>query len=888
MNLFSYISNNIKKYFKQVKSLKYIIIIPFVIQIFVFTSVITFLSFHNAQQSINYLANQLLSEIGTRVENRFQKYISQINLILQINAEGIQLEQLNPNDSFSLTQYLWKQLLKLPDISYIYWGDRSGNFYGVYRLADNTLGYSISNKSRNEKNYFFRVLEDGSRGDYLQNPKEFDPRIRPWYKSAVANKSQIWTPIYTEYTTKKRTISSAYPIFENGSIQGVIGVDIIFDQLYDFFSRLKVGKNGQVLVINDSGEIVMSSKEGQKFVKYIEDKQNQKSNFKISNNNDPLIVALNKFIKNQFKDIKNITSSKQLFLKVNNQTQYLYLTPISDNNGLNWTIVVAVPESDFMAQINANTRNTILLCGLGLIISICIGILTAEWINAAILKVIKSAKLLADGYLSYRIKIDRADELGQLANSFNIMAKQLEISVLEIKQSEQRLANFLEAMPIGVFVIDENDSPYYANQASDRILGKSLICDCPPDRLIETYQLYKAGTNQLYPNHLNPILVALRNGKSVTIEDMEVHKDDNEKILLQVFGSPILGNNRNIEFAIVAFFDITKRKEIENERISFTAELKTKNDALKLARGQLEEYNKTLEEKVKERTAQLEAAQKQIIAEQNLKDLGRSVAGICHEVNNPMQSIGSLSEGCLSLSAKISKEIKSLNLEPDRLNKTQNRIDKLSKYLKTIDDYTHRASTILTTMLSQVNPKNEFLNTPTNLNLKENNHHELVNFNNFINSVFKIIAYSKRQEKLGDKLKTKINLDQNIHKVSIPTIEFSQIFTNLIYNACDAAMLQKENLNKIDDKNDFIPTVSLSTKLLDERVEIIISDNGVGISPEISSQLFEPFVTSKRQGKGTGLGLYISQKLVEKNHGKIYWFRENLETKFIVLLPIES
>ena len=572
MNLFSYVTNHIKKYFKQVKSLKYIIIIPFVIQIFIFTSVITFLSFHNAQQSVNYLANQLLSEIGTRVENKFQKYISQINLILQINAKGIELGQLNPNDSFSLTQYFWKQLLKLPDISYIYWGDRLGNFYGVYRLADNTLGYSISYKSKNEKNYFFRVLEDGSRGDYLQKPKEFDPRVRLWYKSAVANKAQIWTPIYTEYTTKKRTISSAYPIFKNDNIQGVIGVDIIFDQLYDFFSRLKVGKNGEVLVINDSGEIVMSSKEGQKFVKYIENKENQKSNFKISNNNDPLIVALNKYIKNQFKEIKNITASKQFFLKVNNQAQYIYLTPISDNNGLNWIIIVAVPESDFMAQIIANTRNTILLCCLGLVISICIGMLTAEWIVRPIYKINKAAKLLANGYLLYKIKEDRADELGQLAKSFNNMAERLQKSIAEIKESEERLTRFLQAMPIGVFVIDSEGRPYYANKASDRILSKELNRDICPTKLISYYQLYEADTKELYPNRKNPLLIALKKRESVMIEDMEVYFG-NKRTPLQVFSSPIVDKHDNVEYAIVAFFDITDRKIAKEKLESAKQEL---------------------------------------------------------------------------------------------------------------------------------------------------------------------------------------------------------------------------------------------------------------------------------------------------------------------------
>lgn len=881
-NLFQVIFKRIKLFFQNARSLKYIIIVPFLIQIFLLTIIISSLSFYYGQKTVNNITEQLLSEIGARVENKVQEYISQINLIIQMNADAIELKQLETNNSNSLTEYFWKQLKKLPDISYIYWGDRAGNFYGTFRLSNETLGYSISNKSLGEKNYFYRILEDGSKGEFLQPPEIFDPRIRPWYQKAVASNRQIWTPIYTEYTTKKRTISSAFPVFKEGKVIGVVGVDIIFDRLYQFFSRLKVGENGDVLLINDAGEIIMSSSNGQKFISY--NNEEEKKLFNISTNPDPLIRSINDFITKNYNNIDSIVTTKKSFLSVNNKREYIYLSPISDNSGLNWLIVVAVPESDFMQALYTNTNNTVLLCLIALLIAFIVGILTTEWITRPILQINKTAKLLAAGKWDKKIKENRSDELGELLRSFNKMAAELDKSISNIKQSETRLANFLEAIPIGVFVIDRNGRPYYANQASDRILGKKLIPETPPESLIETYQLYKAGTNNLYPNHLNPILIALKKGKSKTIENMEVHKNG-ERVLLQVFANPIFDKNDRVEYAIVAFFDITKRKQIEAERISFTKQLEAKNKALKFAQAKLKHYNLTLEEKVLERTIQLETAQKQIIAEQNLKNLGRSVAGICHEVNNPMQAIGSLSDGCIKLLDKVSKELEPLNDLSFQIEKSQANIAKLSKYLKTIDTYTERASTILKTMLSQINPKTNSHNSNNYFDIKEElKSQETVNFNDFLDSLFKIIIYSKRQEYSLDTLLSKTNYDSSIPPIKIPLTDFSRIFTNLINNACDAA-IEKYN-NEINKENYFLPKISISTSLVFNSVRINISDNGAGIPRNIAPKLFEPFATTKRNGKGTGLGLYITQKLVEKNEGEINWFRENESTTFTVTLPI--
>ncbi|NEP00470.1 MAG: response regulator [Symploca sp. SIO2E9] len=172
-----------------------------------------------------------------------------------------------------------------------------------------------------------------------------------------------------------------------------------------------------------------------------------------------------------------------------------------------------------------------------------------------------------------------------------------------LRASERRLAQFLEAVPVGIFVIDARGQPYYINRRAKQILGKGVVPEATAKQLSAIYQAYQAGNKQLYPLAQQPIVRALR-GESATIDDLEIHQAD-KIIPLEVSATPVFDEKGEIIYAIAAFQDITQRKQAEAERIKFTQELAIKNSALQQAKDKLAEYNRTLEAKVKERTQEL-------------------------------------------------------------------------------------------------------------------------------------------------------------------------------------------------------------------------------------------------------------------------------------------
>ncbi|NJM89780.1 MAG: GHKL domain-containing protein [Hydrococcus sp. RU_2_2] len=107
--------------------------------------------------------------------------------------------------------------------------------------------------------------------------------------------------------------------------------------------------------------------------------------------------------------------------------------------------------------------------------------------------------------------------------------------------------------------------------------------------------------------------------------------------------------------------------------------------------------------------------------------------------------------------------------------------------------------------------------------------------------------------------------------------ELNKIVINLVSNACDAVLdKKKKNVN-------FEAKIKIATKLINKQlIELVVQDNGEGISAELANVIYNPFETTKTPGKGVGLGLHIVYDLVTKNGGQIWWERKTGMTQFIV------
>jgi adenylate cyclase len=192
-----------------------------------------------------------------------------------------------------------------------------------------------------------------------------------------------------------------------------------------------------------------------------------------------------------------------------------------------------------------------------------------------------TVKEAVNSYLQNKLLAAQNAQLQQMNQELADLNRDQALLITLLHENENRLTQFLEAMPIGVGVLDANGQVYYINRTAKEILGKGVVPETSSEQFSEVYQTYKAGTNQEYPPENLPIVRAL-NGENSTADDIEVHQG--EKIIpVEIFATPIYDKQGNIVYAINTLQDITERQEAEAERQKFIEELFKVNCSLELS-----------------------------------------------------------------------------------------------------------------------------------------------------------------------------------------------------------------------------------------------------------------------------------------------------------------
>ncbi len=439
--IFNFLVKNTRK-----TSLEYLLIIPFVLQIVVTVSIVGYLSFKNGEKAVNDLANKLIFEISDRSNEYLKNYLEKPHIINQINTTAANLNQLPLDDWSLLERYFWQQVKFFQSVNNIYLGTQTGEIVGVDRLDNGQLVGKATEKF--PQRAFYLLDDQGNRIKLWKTQENFDARIRPWYKAAVKAQKPTWSEIYTYANSDVLGMTASQPVYDkNDNFIGVMAVDIILANISEFLRDIKVSNNGLIFIIEHSGYLVASSANQQEFTIKNNNPNNNLQRIQAIDSQDKLTQQTAIYLKEHFGDFHNINKHLNINFTIKGKKQFLQVIPFDDNKGLDWLMVIVVPESDFMEQIYNNNRTTIFLCIIALLISIIIGIMTARWVIKPILLLNKSAKMLAQGEWDKTVKMvsnyhylaDRSDQVGELAKSFNFMARKLQESFVTLEEKNLEL-----------------------------------------------------------------------------------------------------------------------------------------------------------------------------------------------------------------------------------------------------------------------------------------------------------------------------------------------------------------------------------------------------------------------------------------------------------------
>jgi len=447
-------------------SLYTVLILPLVALITLTASLIGMLSYWNGQKAVDQIAQQLHSAIAVRIKEHMQKFLETPNQILDTNVYLIGYSMLDPRDTEALQRHFLEQVKTHTTLTSIYFGLPTGGITGSGRegAKGEFYVYSTGNLTAGDfKKY--RVDSDGNPKELLVTVPGFDARTRSWYRLASQKDGISWSEVYILATGQDLAIAASHPIFDQKEkFVGVISVDIFLSHLSDFLKSFEISKSGEGYIIERSGYLVAAS--GAEKIYFISDNNGQPERLLAWESENPLIRDSADYLLEKFGDYQLITGEQQLKFEIKGERQFLSVLPVTDPHGIDWLIVVVVPESDFMAEVWANNRSTAIILILITGLALFLGISITKRIANRISELNRSTHALAardwDGALASNSKIKEINELAISYNNMGAKLRQLlenlqseiakrSLAEHTLRESEDRYRTLVENIPIGVF-----------------------------------------------------------------------------------------------------------------------------------------------------------------------------------------------------------------------------------------------------------------------------------------------------------------------------------------------------------------------------------------------------------------------------------------------------
>jgi two-component system, NtrC family, sensor kinase len=307
----------------------------------------------------------------------------------------------------------------------------------------------------------------------------------------------------------------------------------------------------------------------------------------------------------------------------------------------------------------------------------------------------------------------------------------------------------------------------------------------------------------------------------------------------------------------------------------------------------LQDRNQQLQQEIEQRqklAAELQKAlqelrdtQAQIILKEKLASLGAMMAGIAHELRNPLNFVNNYAESSIELIDDSLTEFSTIealveakvDLDPaqqQRWADLKTDWQDVRENAASIHQHGKRAERIIQSMMQHIRT--------------EPGERQVVNLNWLLSEAIDLAYHSKRAQIPHFNVTFQTDYDETLESIEVSASDLSRAFINLIDNACYAVHKQALKAKSLDPNSNPQPTIWVTTRRQPQSAEILIRDNGGGVSPEVAQKIFDPFFTTKGQD-GTGLGLSITHDIIVGQHqGQISVKSADIYTEFLITLPL--
>jgi serine phosphatase RsbU (regulator of sigma subunit) len=431
---------------------------------------VIWLAHRSARSSTEWLARSLFQEASGHAATQSRAYVLRAaplaQSLVQLATDGLRLDE-----SDRLAAQLLAVLQANEGLSWISYGDESGNFTGAYRPVEGGLRINQSRIADGRTRLIEHdVSADGSWTLFREQPDSgYDPRNRPFYRKARELGHLVWLPPYIFYNQGVPGVSCAAPIFTTERrLRGVLSIDFDLKALSGFVDAVSLSEHSQVFLFT-ADDVLLAHPAWRSIEPNTNRAESQLT--KLAESGDPLVEAL---WRHRQAQSANSTAAFDFFeFQIDDVDYFASTTPFQVGDELTWIVGAVAPKADFLASVWHSQALSLAIGAVALVVAVLLAALMARRVSGPVLALIGFMQRVGDGDLQAQADFSGSREFRQLSQALNRMIADLRDRLrlrhsLDIAMSvQQRLLPQQPPRPRGLDVAghstycDETGGDYY-------------------------------------------------------------------------------------------------------------------------------------------------------------------------------------------------------------------------------------------------------------------------------------------------------------------------------------------------------------------------------------------------------------------------------------------
>ncbi len=404
-------------------SLGFALAVPLLLTLAIGGSTIALLSLQSGQKTAQTVVAELSREVATEVVSQLSMLMKQPMLLNSVNRNALASGILKISEPSSRDRFFSGQMLGFPQVSYAFYGREDASFYGARRNEADGVEVIHNDKTTQGSSVYYSIDAAGNPLETMAVIKNFDCRTRPWYQAGATATGPVYSQVYRHFVYQDLAITAAQSVRSaDGKLEGVLGVDFRLDRINGYLAALVPVKGSTITVIEKQTGFLVANSMGKKNF------TGQGAEFKrmgLDGLEHPFLASL---YKESVRGSSLVTTNAGLM-----QVEVLDF----QQDGLDWVVLLTLPQAEYTAEVDANVRNTVLLTFAILLITVILVWVVIRRTLMPIEQVVAAADRIAHGEWDYVAPVGTYRELNRLAHSFDTMASQLKASIVGLEETVQ-------------------------------------------------------------------------------------------------------------------------------------------------------------------------------------------------------------------------------------------------------------------------------------------------------------------------------------------------------------------------------------------------------------------------------------------------------------------